>query len=229
MERVSSQQKNRHISNEKAGAMDVIYYTDPLCCWSYVFEPVWQQLRNTFADQLTFRYCMGGLIPGWSNYNDRVNEVSRPAQMGPLWMQAEQVSGRKIDSTIWAKDPPASSYPVCMAMKCAELQSREAGELYLLLARQSVFENGRNISKYDILHQIAKEIERDGEVTFNASKFGDDMNDGTGLELLRKDIQEVQQKGINRFPSLIIRRENKSSLIIQGLKSIDDLIRIITS
>src|SRR5215217_1540336 len=61
--------------------ISITYYTDPLCCWSWVFEPVWQQLQTEFIKQFTWRYCMGGLLPGWKNYYDSVNSVSRPVQM----------------------------------------------------------------------------------------------------------------------------------------------------
>ena len=60
-------------------AVDVIYYTDPLCSWSWAFEPVWRRLRYELGDQLAWRYRMGGMIPDWRHYADPLNDVASPA------------------------------------------------------------------------------------------------------------------------------------------------------
>src|SRR5687768_15102586 len=91
-----------------ADQLEIVFYTDPLCCWSWAFEPQWRKLRYEFEGEFSWRYCMGGLIPSWKNFNDVTNFVSRPIQMGPVWMEASHNSGMKIESSIWAEDPPAS-------------------------------------------------------------------------------------------------------------------------
>src|SRR4051794_14473222 len=100
--------------SEMAGLLDITYYTNPLCCWSWGFEPQWRKLLYTFKDVITYRYRMCGLLPGWKNYHDSVNAVSRPMQMGPVWMHAAQLSGMPVQPNIWITDPPSSSYPACL-------------------------------------------------------------------------------------------------------------------
>src|SRR4051794_21017197 len=117
-------------SQQQADLLEITYYTDPLCCWSWGFEPQWRKLLAEFSGKLKTRYCMGGLLPGWKNFHDAVNAVTKPVQMGPVWMHAAQVSGMPIQHNLWVKDPPASSYPACMAVKCAGLQSAEAEDMY---------------------------------------------------------------------------------------------------
>jgi putative protein-disulfide isomerase len=58
------------------------YYTDPLCSWSWAFEPQWRYLRYNCGERLTWRYRMGGLLPDWQSYQDPFNDVGNPAQMG---------------------------------------------------------------------------------------------------------------------------------------------------
>jgi len=72
--------------------IDITCFTDPLCCWSWGMEPQIRKFRFQFRDHINWQYRLGGLIPSWDNYVDSVNSVSRPAQMGPLWLHAEQVS-----------------------------------------------------------------------------------------------------------------------------------------
>jgi hypothetical protein len=65
--------------------VEITYYTDPLCCWSWAFEPQWRRLRYEYSGKIKWRYRMGGLLPDWSSFSDPMNDVSRPIQMGPFW------------------------------------------------------------------------------------------------------------------------------------------------
>ncbi len=94
--------------------LELEYYTDPLCAWSWGFEPQWRRLRYEFAAQLRWRYRMGGMLSDWQRYNDPLNDISRPVQMGPLWHQIAEVSGMPLDDRCGSRTrqprptPPAS-------------------------------------------------------------------------------------------------------------------------
>jgi putative protein-disulfide isomerase len=49
--------------------------------------------------------------------------------MGPEWMQAGRIAGLMVADKIWITDPPSSSFPACIAVKCAEDQSTALGAL----------------------------------------------------------------------------------------------------
>ncbi|HEY5465226.1 MAG TPA: DsbA family protein [Hanamia sp.] len=218
MERGKLKNRNQEKKYEKADPVEIIYYTDPLCCWSWAMEPQLQQLKSEYSGQINWRYCMGGLLPGWKNYHDEINDVSRPIQMGPVWMHAQQISGITMNSTIWMKDPPASSYPSCIAVKCAFLQSQEAGEKYLLLLREALMLHGKNIAKGIVLVKIAGELSKKLLYNFDVNKFKEDMKNDNGLEAFRKDLQEIQYKNIKRFPTMIIKSEHAQGIVVTGFR-----------
>jgi predicted DsbA family dithiol-disulfide isomerase len=168
---------------------------------------------------------MGGLLPGWNNYNDTVNSVSRPAQMGPVWMHASHISGMHIENNIWMKDPPASSYPACIAVKCAQLQSQECGEAYLRLLRENVMLKGINISKHNTLIQLADELTQQSK-NFNKDLFQQYLFGKEGLEAFKADVQQTKNYNINRFPTLILRSEEQS-VIITGYRPYSALMQAI--
>ncbi|HEY6900977.1 MAG TPA: DsbA family protein, partial [Puia sp.] len=91
--------KNNPVQEAKGAGVEVIYYTDPLCCWSWAMEPQWKR----FVDEtgITITYKMGGLLPSWNNFNDKLNSIRKPIQMGPEWMHAKYLSGAEIDNRIW--------------------------------------------------------------------------------------------------------------------------------
>ena len=53
-----------------------------------------------------FRIRMGGMIGNWSHFNDPINSVHRPSQMGPFWLQAKHITGMRLEPNIWMVDPP---------------------------------------------------------------------------------------------------------------------------
>jgi predicted DsbA family dithiol-disulfide isomerase len=218
---VKSDEKN------KSDLIEVVCYTDPLCCWSWAAEPNWVRLRNQFAEQIKWKYVMGGLLPNWKRYNDTVDSVSRPVQMGPVWMHASQVSGVPIKYELWHKDPPSSSYPACIAVKCAMLQSDYAAELYLNYVREAVMNKGLNIAKPEVLLLLAKTLAAN-EGNFDYNRFEDDWGKGEGCYSFVEDLKQTRLLGINRFPTLTISTSASQTLIIVGYKSYSSIHDIIT-
>lgn len=181
-------------------------------------EPQWRRFRYEYRGQVQWRYCMGGLLPGWNQFSDAVQGVSRPAQMGPLWMEAAHLSGMPIDNTIWALDPPASSYPACIAVKCAQEQSAEAGELYLRQLREAVMLRGENMASFDRLLRLAASLAAQHPALLNLERFLQNLEANKGKDAFRTDLEEVRSKAIRRFPSLVFRRKGAAPLILQGYR-----------
>ena len=211
----------------KAGSIDVVYFTDPLCCWSWVFEPEWQKLLTTFKHTIRWRYCMGGLLPDWNNYYDAANSISKPLQMGPMWMHAAELTGITLRDDIWAKDPPASSYPACIAVKTAALQSIEAGNKYLYLLRKACMQDAQNIARLEVLINIAEMMSDDKNLVFDIDLFKQHLRENKGKEAFRKDLQEVRYFGINRFPSIVIKNNFNHARLISGYYPFETIAQLI--
>ena len=216
-----NQDKNR------AAEIEIVYYTDPLCCWSWAFEPQWRRLRYEFGEQIRWRYCMGGLLPNWETYNDPMNAVSRPLQMGPLLFEAKYLSGMPINERIWMADPPASSYPGCIAVKCAGLQSTLAEEAYLRALREAVMLEEKNIAKENVLLEIAGVLSRKSPEMFNLQRFTEDYHSGAGHQPFRDDLQRVRYHKISRFPTLTIINKKSKGVLITGYRPYEVLLQAI--
>lgn len=193
------------------GRLNMVYYTDPLCCWSWAFEKAWQQLKQNYS--MNVRYCMGGLLSDWNNYNDQLNSVSKPIQMGPVWMQAGQLSGTPVNDKIWYTDPPASSYPACVAVKCAARQSQEAEELYLYQLRKAVMIDGKNIARKEVLLEAAASVAENSPGLLDIPLFEKELACPAVIHSFKEDLQETSYQHITRFPTLMIRRPGKKGLL----------------
>lgn len=217
-----AKQQNKYKKPSTADQLEVIYFTDPLCCWSWAMEPQLRRLQYEYNGQVNWRYCMGGLLPGWNNYHDEINSVSRPIQMGPVWMHAQYVSGMPMDANIWMRDAPASSYPACIAFKNASMQSDAAGKRYLRLLREAVMIRGENIARENVLTEIAGRLSNEEIYHFDLSIFRQQMQEENALEAFRKDLQEVQFQQVKRFPTFIIKKD-KQGIILTGYRPYENL------
>ena len=161
---------------------------------------------------------MGGLLPSWKNFVDPLNSVSRPAQMGPIWMEAAHVTGMPIESTIWIHNPPKSSYPACIAVKAAGLQSFVAEETYLRKLREAIMIQKQDISNLKVLLDIATDVAAILPGAFDYLRFKNEIHSDEALEAFRRDITEVGSKQIIRFPTLLFRKSGKPSLLMTGYR-----------
>jgi putative protein-disulfide isomerase len=205
-------------NNTISAKVNITCYTDPLCCWSWASEPSWLRLRNQYEEQIQWKYVMTGLLPNWKRYNDTVNSVSRPLQMGPVWMHASQLSGVPMRYDLWHKDPPASSYPSCIAVKSALLQSERAGELYLNYAREAVMTRGLNISKSEVILLLAKTLAHDASEIFDYARFESDWKKGAGCESFVEDLKQTRLQGVERFPTLVMSSPGQESVYVVGYR-----------
>lgn len=180
----------------------VEYYTDPLCCWSWGMEPQMRKLRYLLRDRLHIEYIMGGLVRNWDQFNDQMNDINRPSQMGPLWMEAQRTTGQPMAESLWIKDPVDTTYPACMAVKAAGLQSSTAAEAMLRELRETVMLQKRNIGKTEVILEVALSLEK--KKILNFADFKKDWMSQKTADLFRIDLEQIKIKGITRFPTLLI-------------------------
>lgn len=211
-------------SNEKKpDRVEIEFFTDPLCCWSWAFEPHWRKFATEHRHLINWKYRMGGMISDWKNYSDPMNDVSRPPQMGPLWLQVKHTTHTDINPNIWLTDPPASSLPACMAVKCAEIQSPAAADLMLLLLRKAVMVEEKNIARKEIIFEIARTADEKYRL-LNFETFETDWNSNKPKELVKEDIQFVKLNNIGRFPTITMQGANGKGIILVGYRPYSVLV-----
>lgn len=204
----------------QAALVMIDYFTDPLCSWSWAFEAQWRRLRYEFGGQFIWRYRMGGMLADWQTFSDPLNSVAIPAQMGPQWHEVRTLTAMPFDERIWREDPPASSYPACLAFKAAELQGADRAERYLRRLREAVMLERRNIARQDVLLALAAEASAaDREwVALDAARFTGDLDGAAALEAFREDVKTAHYRGIGRFPTLILQQAGGRGVIIVGYR-----------
>lgn len=202
----------------EADRLELSFYADPLCCWSWALLPGIEQLEQRFGKNLRVSVCMAGMIPGWSGFSDPLHAVTRPAQMGPVWMDAAARTGIPFEASVWVDDPPASSYPPCIAIKTAALQSPQAERAFMIHLMEALMIHGRNIASREVLAAIAGEVAALEPILFDAGHFYAHYNGEESRSAFRQDLQKASMNRIGRFPTVTITGPGRKGIIFTGYR-----------
>jgi protein-disulfide isomerase-like protein with CxxC motif len=152
------------------------------------------------------------MIPDWQSFNDPLHSVHRPAQMGPSWYEVRHLTGMPIDEMIWLQDPPASSYPACVAVKAAGLQGLGVQEAYLRRLREAVMLERRNVARCEVLVELFDELAGD------PLRFRRDIVGNEALEAFREDLKDAGYRNIGRFPAFVLRGAAGRAVLLVGYR-----------
>ena len=201
-------------SNEKTAIpaenkpVKIIYYTDPICssCWG--IEPQLRKLKLEYGDYFEIDYRMGGLLPDWS-YNS--GGISKPSDVAHHWDEASLYYEMPIDGNVWIEDPLDSSYPSCIAMKAAQMQSKEKAVKFMRILREKLYLDKKNIAKWENIAEAAKIAGLD------VKKLKTDY-DGDAKKLFQEDLNLAKTLGVRGFPTLFLADADNNQLTVYGSK-----------
>jgi putative protein-disulfide isomerase len=123
--------------------VELRYYTDPACEWSWGTEPKLRRLLWEFGDSLSARWVMGGLARS-------LDAADHGAHLR-AWLEASAETGMPNDPRLWISNPISSTYPACQAVVAACEQGPEAGYRYLRQLREGLFCERRRLDHLEAL------------------------------------------------------------------------------
>lgn len=172
-------------------SVQVRYYTDPACSWSWGAEPALRRLMWEFDGQLDFAWVMGGLARRYgSDYRDDEGSIgSGPdcfADLMAHWLNVTAETGMPCDPRVWTSNPIASTYPVCIAVKAAGEQGWEAGYRYMRRVREGLMYGRRKLDNPTALLAEA------GPAGLDLGRFEVALSSHGPIEALGADMEEVR-------------------------------------
>ncbi|MFN8216695.1 MAG: DsbA family protein [Solirubrobacterales bacterium] len=171
--------------------VQVRYYTDPACSWSWGAEPLLRRLLWEFEGELEVVLVMGGLARRFgTGYRDEEGAIgSGPDCFADLMSHWLNVSGRTAmpcDPRIWTKNPIASTYPACTAVKAAAEQGSEPSLRYLRRVREGLFCERRQLDNPAALLAEA------GPAGLDVARFEVALGSDAAREAFDADLEEVR-------------------------------------
>jgi predicted DsbA family dithiol-disulfide isomerase len=164
--------------------VDVYYYTDPACPWSWALEPALRRLLSELGDALDVHYVMAGMAREFGDPGERVRDH----------VEAGLVSGMPVDPRIWWHGAPRSSYPACIAVKAAAEQGDPG--LYLRRLREAVLTGRRRLDTSEALIDVARALPG-----LNLERFEIDLGSHALLEAFGLDLERAGSvSAVHRVP-----------------------------
>jgi putative protein-disulfide isomerase len=154
------------------------FYTDPACPWSWAAEPALRRLMWEFEDELEFVWVMGGLTRSYEHAN--LFDVTTQ------WLEDAAAGGMPCDPRLWTKNPLDSTYPACRAAKAAAEQGPEAPYRYLRTLREGIMCELRKLDDDESL------IEAAGRAGLDSERFEADLRSPASEEAFEVDLAEVR-------------------------------------
>jgi predicted DsbA family dithiol-disulfide isomerase len=204
--------------------VQVRFYTDPACPWSWAAEPALRRLMWEFEGEVEFVWVMGGLARSYEHAN-LFEVVSQ-------WLEDAAAGGMPCDPRIWTQNPLDSTYPACQAAEAAAEQGWESGYRYLRILREGIMCERRKLDHADPL------IDAAGRAGIDRQRFEVDLRSHAITEAFGADLEEVRNppqeardadaihrssKGHERisFPSALLIGEDGSRHGVWGSDSVD--------
>lgn len=175
-------------------AVQVRYYTDPACPWSWSLEPTVRRLMVEFGDSLRWTYVMGGLARNFAGDGDKQAVYSR---LISHWLDVADVGGMPLDPRLWTEGAIGSSYPACMAVKAASEQAKDGGYTYLRALREGLMCFRRKLDTTEALVEAARPAGLDVE------RFRIDLGSNATVEAFGNDLEDFRTRELE-LPTLVI-------------------------
>lgn len=171
--------------------VEVRYYTDPACTWSWGSEPMLRRLMWEFGDQLRFVWVMGGLARKYgSDYRDEEGGIGSGADcfadLMAHWLDVGAQTGMPTDPRLWSKAPIDSTYPACQGVKAAAEQGSDAAYRYLRRLREGLMVERKKLDHPEAL------VGEAGAVGLDTGRFRIDLSSNAITEAFAADLDEVR-------------------------------------
>lgn len=194
-------------------------FTDPMMGLSYESEPIMEQLKQEYGNQIEFRYVMSLLVRDVSDFMTP-EERRMDAEAGirkyckrlaGIYKNEESIGGlpNNMDGFRLFDAEHRSSRPLNLAYKAAQLADPNKADAFLTELRHATVIDCLPTTHID---EILKAVRKIGieEIAFRRY-----YQDGSAENALKKDLEYTQRLGIHSLPAYLI-QYGENALIMQS-------------
>jgi putative protein-disulfide isomerase len=198
-------------------SVNVRYFTDPACSWSWSTEPTVRKLMVEFGESLRWTFVMGGLARDYTS--DASGGGSGYAPLVREWLDVADEGRMPVDPRLWIEGPIKSTYPACMAVKAAEEQAADGGYGYLRRLREGLLCFRRKLDTTESLVEEARGAK------LNVERFRIDLGSHAIVEAFGNDLEERRTADGGEevgLPSMAFVAEDGTRHAVHGFKPYDE-------
>ncbi len=198
----------------KSPESTLIYIGDPMCSWCYGVTNELAEVKEKFDGRLGFELVMGGLRP----YNtQKMSELK--SFLAHHWEDVNKASGQQFKYEIL--DSETITYdtePPCRANVVVRQLAPKQAFAFFKATQKAFYLHNKNMHLAESYHDILKELGID------VAKFEELFASDEMKALTRRDFEQSAEWGVRGFPTLILRHNDKLTMITNGYSKSEAMI-----
>jgi len=202
-------------ASSQTSKVRIAYFSDMLCVWAYIGQVRVDELKRTFAEQISLEYRFTPIFGaphhkvgvkwqdrgGFEGYGNHVRKV------------CEKFPHVEVNEKTWSSCRPTSSavcHQYAKAVQNLENTGRVSGDGVAVLGGRSVFEelvwrirqaffrDARDVSHADVLHELAAGLQ------LPVQAIDDEIMSGRAMAELCRDNELSEEYRIEGSPTLVL-------------------------
>jgi len=192
--------------------IDVQWYTDPLCSWSFAAEKAIGDFRSKMGNRIIFHHRMLPLYQLLDTFL-AAHEMKAPADFASKIRKASKATGVEMTTTPWEKGIVPKDGSILSKWALAALSIDPVkGDQYLHHLRRAFFVEGRDLTKTGSLRDLGEKVGLDPEMLEKLSS-GEMIR-----QQLEADIKKGAEEGVSVRPTLVMVNSGGDRIFIGGLR-----------
>lgn len=179
----------------------ITYVTDPLCAYSWAFEPIWQRVQQEYGDRFDWTIRMGGLIEDLNGFSEDGQKVMTARDIYEHLRKMAVEYHVPIDGHVWLRDPIQSSYPAAKAFIAVRELHPDQASRFMRLLREAAFIHDRRIDLPEVLRNLLWQA---GLPERSAAAIVRGLDSRMAEERLQSDMRWATKAGVDVFPTLVL-------------------------
>ncbi len=190
----------------------ILYFYDALCGWCYGFSPVMTEIRQNYGDKFDFEIVSGGLK--LESGVGPIGEVAPYIKAG-AYKTVEERCGVKfgedfINGPLEEGNMIMNSFPPAVALSIVKEKMPDRAFEFGSMLHRAVYVDGMHPEHLQDYGRYAEKIGLDG------TQFVKDLSDPKYQNAALQDISLTKNYGISGFPTLVVIKDEKASLLSNG-------------
>lgn len=187
--------------------IDIIHFADPFCWWSWGLEPILHRLMEVYGDQVAVTYRMGGMADKIELWR-RTYSVTDDKALQAWINKSVSATGMPLDTDFVTKSAAQSSWPACVAVKAAELQSKALAAKLFRRLMEAIQLRAENVSAEEVYLAEAEKIGLD------PTQLRKDISSGSAARSFAQDREEMN---VNFATLVLMNRRTKQAKAVGGV------------
>jgi len=194
--------------------MKLIYVGDPMCSWCYGIAEEWTAVYNQYKDKAEIEMVMGGLRP---YYDEKM--INMKSFLSHHWEDVHKASGQEFNYDIL--DRPDLAYdtePPCRAVVVVKSLAPGKEVPFFKLTQRDFYFHNKDMNLAASYHDALKQLE------ISTSEFDEAFQSEKYKAAVKDDFQRARALGVNSFPTILMEKDGKISVIARGYSKSQNII-----